>query len=189
MPGPTLVDGSWKEAYCYGFSVYFGMKTWDLLSGTPKDSQGLQGTPDDFCFPSNHSHFRIPKDMGIVWEAYHKGVPCPSESLESPLIRYTRKKQPHYDWWFRHPAITSWGWVVSSQLWICKFAGNMIGNFDLTSYCWGSSHVSIQEERLISPLSTRRVVPLMNGLTGLYMVVTNCLLLLMVQKSSTGWGW
>ena len=21
-----------------------------------------------------HSHFRIPKDMGIVWETYHKGV-------------------------------------------------------------------------------------------------------------------
>ena len=23
--------------------------------------------------------------MGIVWEAYHKGVPCPWGSLESPL--------------------------------------------------------------------------------------------------------
>ena len=22
-----------------------------------------------------HSHFRIPKDMGMVWEDYHKGVP------------------------------------------------------------------------------------------------------------------
>ena len=26
--------------------------------------------------------------MGIVWEAYHKGVPCPRESLESPLTRW-----------------------------------------------------------------------------------------------------
>ena len=34
-----------------------------------------------------HSHVRIPIDMGIVWEdyPYHKGVPCPWGSLESPL--------------------------------------------------------------------------------------------------------
>ena len=24
--------------------------------------------------------------MGIVWESYHKGIPCPWESLESPLM-------------------------------------------------------------------------------------------------------
>ena len=29
---------------------------------------------------------RIPKDMGMIWQAYHKGVPCPWGSLESPLI-------------------------------------------------------------------------------------------------------
>ena len=93
MPGPTLVDGSWKEAYCYGFSVYFGMKTWDFF----RNSQGLQGTPDDFCFP-NRTPIRIPKEYGnSMGPAYHKGVPCPWESLESPLIRYARGKQPHYD--------------------------------------------------------------------------------------------
>ena len=27
--------------------------------------------------------------MGIVWETYHKGVPCPWESLESPLNQPT----------------------------------------------------------------------------------------------------
>ena len=35
-----------------------------------------------------HSHiFRdsYGSGMGIVWEAYHKGVPCPWGSLESPL--------------------------------------------------------------------------------------------------------
>ena len=41
----------------------------------------------------NHSHFRIPKDMGIVWEDMGnlppRGVPCPWESLETPLTYLT----------------------------------------------------------------------------------------------------
>ena len=43
---------------------------------------GFSGTPNNedpimVSFP-NYSHttpIRIPKDMGIVWESYHKGVP------------------------------------------------------------------------------------------------------------------
>ena len=38
---------------------------------------------------SHITPIRIRKDMGIVWEAYHKGVPCPWESLESPLNQPT----------------------------------------------------------------------------------------------------
>ena len=48
-----------------------------------------------------HSHVRIPKDMGIVWEAYHEGVPCPWGSLESPL---TQRGWP-----------VKWSWV---DLWV-----------------------------------------------------------------------
>ena len=38
------------------------------FSGTPNN-----GTPDPFY--SHTTPIRIPKDMGMVWEAYHKGVP------------------------------------------------------------------------------------------------------------------
>ena len=38
------------------------------FSGTPKN-----GTP--YPYYSHTTPIRIPKDMGMVWEAYHKGVP------------------------------------------------------------------------------------------------------------------
>ena len=59
------------------------------------DFQGVfqgHGTFWDPYYSHYHSHVRIPKDMGIVWEAYHKGVPCPWESLESPEKFRPRKK-------------------------------------------------------------------------------------------------
>ncbi len=56
---------------------------------------GFSGTPNNedpimVSFP-NYSHttpIRIPKDMGIVWEAYHKGVPLVGFP-ENPI-----------EWWF-----------------------------------------------------------------------------------------
>ena len=41
-----------------------------------------------FPYYSHTTPIRIPKDMGMVWEAYHKGVPLlgvPEISLESTL--------------------------------------------------------------------------------------------------------
>ena len=38
-----------------------------------------------FPYYSHTTPIRIPKDMGIVWEAYHKGVPCPWGSLKITL--------------------------------------------------------------------------------------------------------
>ena len=52
-----------------------------MIPGTPKN-----GTPYPFPY---HSHFRIPKDMGIVWEAYHKGVPLlgvPQNLIDSAVV-------------------------------------------------------------------------------------------------------
>ncbi len=37
-----------------------------------------------FLYHSHKNPIRIPKDMGMVWEAYHKGSHY-WESLESPL--------------------------------------------------------------------------------------------------------
>ena len=49
----------------------------------------MMGPPEngkrDPYYSLYHSHFGIPKDMGMVWEAYHKGVPLlgvPEISLE-----------------------------------------------------------------------------------------------------------
>ena len=44
-----------------------------------------------FPYYSHTTPIRIPKDMGIVWQAYHKGVPCPWGSLESPLNQGTSR--------------------------------------------------------------------------------------------------
>ena len=43
-------------------------------------------TFDGFIRNSHTTPIRIPKDMGIVWETYHKGFPCPWGSLKVPLI-------------------------------------------------------------------------------------------------------
>ena len=40
------------------------------FSGTPKDMGPPKMVSGTHTIP-----IRIPKDMGIVWEAYHKGVP------------------------------------------------------------------------------------------------------------------
>ena len=45
----------------------------------------VSGTHTRDPYYSHTIPIRIPKDMGMVWEAYHKGVPCPWGSLESPL--------------------------------------------------------------------------------------------------------
>ena len=54
------------------------------FSGTPKDMGPPYGKRDPYY--SHTTPIRIPKDMGMVWEAYHKGVPCPWGSLEFPLM-------------------------------------------------------------------------------------------------------
>ena len=43
------------------------------FSGTPKDMGPPYGKRDPYY--SHTTPTRIPKDMGMVWEAYHKGVP------------------------------------------------------------------------------------------------------------------
>ena len=45
---------------------------------------------------------RIPKDMGIVWEAYHKGVPLlgvPENPIDQVLL-LVGKNGPVLWWWF-----------------------------------------------------------------------------------------
>ena len=58
-----------------------------VLSNVWRESVGFSGTPKDM------GPIRIPKDMGIVWEAYHKGVPlfqgtigCTPNSVPMVLI-------------------------------------------------------------------------------------------------------
>ena len=41
-----------------------------VIPGTPNN-----GTPENGKRDPYYSHVRIPKDMGMVWEAYHKGGP------------------------------------------------------------------------------------------------------------------
>ena len=57
-------------------------------------SLGFSGTPNNGTpwapYYSHTTPIRIPKDMGIVWEAYHKGVPLLGVPGKSPLII----------WWF-----------------------------------------------------------------------------------------
>ena len=63
-----------------------GVQGEGVFLGNPKDSFFFFGDPFcqwDFQGPPQgygtrdpyYSHVRIPKDMGIVWEAYHKGIP------------------------------------------------------------------------------------------------------------------
>ena len=62
-----------------GFSVYLN----GLSKGSQLNSVGFSGTPKDMGPPygkrdpyySHTTPIRIPKDMGMVWKAYHKGVP------------------------------------------------------------------------------------------------------------------
>ena len=56
------------------------------FSGTPKDMGPPYGKRDPYYSLIPLPFFESLKDMGIVWETYHKGVPCPWGSLESPLI-------------------------------------------------------------------------------------------------------
>ncbi len=43
------------------------------FSGTPNNGTPENGKRDPYY--SHTTPIKIPKDMGIVWEAYHKGVP------------------------------------------------------------------------------------------------------------------
>ena len=59
------------------------------FSGTPKDMGPPYGKRDPYY--AHTTPIRIPKDMGMVWEAYHKGVPLlgvPGITLDSWLIFY-----------------------------------------------------------------------------------------------------
>ena len=59
------------------------------FSGTPKDMGPPYGKRDPYY--SHTTPIRIRKDMGIVWEAYHRGVPLlgvPRISLDLGLGRF-----------------------------------------------------------------------------------------------------
>ena len=107
-----FVVGSWSIAHCLALSARpstpsriarcwvgfaqldFGWfrgpstRTWDPFMGSfPEYSHT---TP--IRIPCHHSHVRIPKDMGIVWETYQfQGVPCPWGSLKIPLSAWFRR--------------------------------------------------------------------------------------------------
>ena len=68
---------------------------------SPIDGCGIFSDPEGHGSPSRpilftyHSHVRIPKDMGIVWEAYYnKGGSHDWESLQSPLNRCLHHSLP-----------------------------------------------------------------------------------------------
>ena len=57
------------------------------FSGTPKDMGPPYGKRDPYY--SHTTPLRIPKDVGMVWEASHKGVPLlgvPGITLDSILM-------------------------------------------------------------------------------------------------------
>ena len=79
QPPEFFASSKWTstpQQFRINFSVGF--------SGTPNDGTPENGKRDPY-YSLYHSHFGIPKDMRMVWEAYHKGVPLlgvPEISLE-----------------------------------------------------------------------------------------------------------
>ena len=74
------------QSCCWWF-VRNPATTHQLINGIFRDHQG-HGTPENGNLPilfPYHSHVRIPKDMGIVWEDYHFRGSHYWGSLESPL--------------------------------------------------------------------------------------------------------
>ena len=52
-----------------------------------------------FPYSSHTTPIRIPKDMGIVWEAYHKGVPLlgvPENPIDVNVQKYTLQTVGHH---------------------------------------------------------------------------------------------
>ena len=78
-----------------------------------------------FPYYSHTTPIRIPKDMGIVWEAYHKGVPLlgvPENPIEMLLELFVRQN-------VRYPLFGCIDWKVlggSSHL-VNKYTWNDMG--------------------------------------------------------------
>ncbi len=72
---------------------------WSMgFSGTPKDMGSPYGKRDPYY---SHTTSIIPKDMGIVWEAYHKGVPLlgvPGITLDLGIFSNHPTKQIQIFW-------------------------------------------------------------------------------------------
>ena len=71
------------------------------FSETPKD-MGLPYSKLPMLF-LNPTPIRIPKDMGIVWEAYHKGVPLlgvPGITLDTTMVSIVFSRD---SWSLDHP--------------------------------------------------------------------------------------
>ena len=52
-----------------------------------------------FPYYSHTTPIRIPKDMGIVWETYHKGVPLlgvPENTLDQILTKFLAEQKTLY---------------------------------------------------------------------------------------------
>ena len=73
-----------------------------------------------FPYYSHTIPIRIPKDLGIVWEAYHKQVPCHWGSLEIPLIKLILKYLQKIPWVHRRSleSIRKIPWV-HRFFWFC----------------------------------------------------------------------
>ena len=64
-----------------------------MFDKDPYDEWDFQGPPIMGPLGPHTVPIRIPKDMGIVWQAYHKGVSL-LESLESPLTLDLHPRMP-----------------------------------------------------------------------------------------------
>ena len=62
---------------------------WDIIKGDSRDPQQWDPLMGSFPYYSHTTPIRIPKDMGMVWEAYHKGGPIVGGPWKIPL----------YNWW------------------------------------------------------------------------------------------
>ena len=57
-----------------------------LIKGDSRDPQQWDPLMGSFPYYSHTTPIRIPKDMGMVWEAYHKGGPIVGGPWKIPLF-------------------------------------------------------------------------------------------------------
>ena len=72
--------------------------SWHELKGDSRDPQQWDPLMGSFPYYSHTTPIRIPKDMGMVWEASHKGVPLlgvPEKFPYEPEDYFGRRKTSH----------------------------------------------------------------------------------------------